>query len=143
MKMKNMTAIVLALVTIATSAVGLNANAAEITSPVIPGIVDEYSGTTGTAYFGTGGVATIYLDPTKGTAGTQRNVSTYKLHAEITQVWGDTVTGTWSTTVHNQTYCSVCLTANHNSLNKITTYHYYKPSGGSQQSISLVRTCTV
>ena len=124
MKMKNMTAIVLALVTIATSAVGLNANAAEITSPVIPGIVDEYSGT-------------------KGTAGTQRNVSTYKLHAEITQVWGDTVTGTWSTTVQNQTSCSVCLTANNRSLNKITTYHYYKPSGGSQQSISLVRTCTV
>lgn len=139
MKLKRMAATMMAIMAMATSVAGMSASAAMPT----PDADINYSGPTGTASFGTGGTAEIYLDPTKGTAGTRTDKQHYIVHAEVTGVWGDTVTGQRSVTVYNTTYCSTSVKADNRCLSKITTYHSYKDAGTAEQGTSLTRTCTV
>lgn len=139
MKLKRMAATMMAIMAMATSVAGMSASAAMPT----PDADINYSGPTGYSNFGTGAVASIYLDPTKGTAGTKRSAGAAYLYAGFTKVEGDSVTGSWSATAQNQTYCSATLTANNRTLSKIYTYHYYKLSGATKQETWLSRSCTV
>lgn len=81
---KKITASIMAVASLAISATGVVASAADVTTPVTPEIIERYSGPTGYIPFGNGATAGIYRDESLIFLSTEGRYSNSIVSVELT-----------------------------------------------------------
>lgn len=126
---KKIAASIMAVASLAISATGVIASAADVTTPVTPEITERYDGTTGYVSFGDGATAGIYR------SSTQINISTEwksgsTVYVELTSTSGASVSGQKNKYGYNG-YVSLNYTGN--GFTHAESYHV---AGGNSTNLS-------
>ena len=128
-KLRKIVASVMAVATFAMGAVGINASAAEITTPEVFEVIEEYSGPTGYVTFGSGATAGIYRDSSQINISTSWN-SGSTVYVKLTNTSGAPASGTKDKYGYDG-YVSLNFTGS--GFTKAYSYH---SAGGSSISLS-------